>query len=89
MVLAAPPKTGFSLTAWLVPPFILLVSTTALTLAVLRIKARSSLSRSVETNLAGAEGLESYLELIDAEMPDTAVGPPSGTPEGSGSSWRT
>ena len=39
-VLAAPPKSGFSLTAWLVPPLALLAGAAALVLAVIAIVVR-------------------------------------------------
>ena len=65
-ILAAPPKSGFNLLAWLVPPLALLIGGGALAL-VLRSMRREHHRSSEEPSL-GAAGLETYLSAVDRDI---------------------
>ena len=70
-ILAAPPKSGFNLLAWLVPPLALLVGGGALALVV-RAMRRDAL-RVAATPAPGAAGLEPYLAAVDQDIRGLAV----------------
>ncbi|MBI4233792.1 MAG: cytochrome c-type biogenesis protein CcmH [Chloroflexi bacterium] len=70
-VLAAPPKHGFSLAAWLIPPVVLLAGGIGLVLAVRRMR-RSSNPPAQETRRPPEAGLEPYLSLVDQDLQGTA-----------------
>ncbi len=74
-VLAAPPKTGFSLIAWIFPPVVVVAGLTAAWLVLRSMAARRRveldgvgvLPRKDEPPLLEA-GLEPYLEVVDQEL---------------------
>ena len=70
-ILAAPPKTGFNLLAWLVPPLALLIGGGALAL-VLRAMRREHRKRAAEPS-QGAAGLEPYLTAVDRDIRSLTV----------------
>ncbi|MDE2860739.1 MAG: cytochrome c-type biogenesis protein CcmH [Chloroflexota bacterium] len=65
-ILAAPPKSGFNLLAWLVPPIALLIGGSALALVVRSM--RQEHRRSAAAPLPGAAGLEQYLAAVDQDI---------------------
>ena len=65
-VLAAPPKSGFNLLAWLVPPLALLLGGGALALTLRAM--RQAHRRSEAAPSAGAAGLEPYLAAVDSDI---------------------
>ena len=84
-VLAAPRKSGFALTAWVVPPLALLAGAAALVLAVRSLRRPVPQSPALrEEGAPPNEGdLEEYLRLIDQERQENGPGPGS-APEGRG-----
>ncbi len=73
LVLAAPPKHGFLLTAWLVPPAALLAGITVLVLTIRRLRKPLALVPAAELEASNDVELEPYLDLVDKEMRGTAV----------------
>lgn len=78
-ILASPPKSGIGLAVWFVPPVALLLGAVAVTLFVRRLRSADVLVREgvgvdpgSRTDTGGGTGdeLESYLRLVDEEMPD-------------------
>ncbi len=68
-VLAQPPKSGFNLTVWIVPPLILLGGGVALALVVREMRrGRSTVLQKPEE--PSEEALEPYLSLVDRELKD-------------------
>ena len=65
-ILSAPPKSGFNLLAWLVPPLALLIGGGALAL-VLR-AMRQEHHRAAEAPSTDEAGLESYLSAVDRDI---------------------
>ena len=66
-VLAAPPKSGFNLLAWLVPPLALLLGGGALALALRAMRQEHRRSENAPS-AAGAAGLEPYLTAVDSDI---------------------
>ena len=65
-VLAAPPKTGFNLIVWVVPPVGVLGGLLLLVLAVRAMRWRPEAGEAPEAE--GVAGLEPYLALVDREI---------------------
>ena len=65
-ILAAPPKSGFNLLAWLVPPIALLVGGGALALVVRAMRQENR--RSAVAPSPVATGLEPYLAAVDQDI---------------------
>ena len=95
-VLAAPPKEGFNLLAWAVPPAIVIASLLVLAWVVREMQARKRTPQAARERPAEARdetALAPYLALVDresggagttrAEAPG-ASGPPTLAPESSG-----
>ena len=66
-VLAEPPKKGFSLTIWLVPPVVALVGGVVLLIAVRELRRRPTGPLQPE-GYAQEGDLESYLAQVDADL---------------------
>lgn len=67
MVLAEPPKKGFNLIVWIVPPIILAIGGLVLVLVVRNMERKSPRQVGVEQSPARGE-LESYLPMVDKEV---------------------
>lgn len=65
-VLAAPPKEGFGLLAWLVPPAVVLTAVVVLSLVVMSMRRGGQTSRGTDT--MSENDLEPYLGLVDQEL---------------------
>ena len=65
-ILAAPPKSGFNLLAWLVPPLALLIGGGALALVLRAMRREHHLA--AETPSTSAAGLETYLSAVDRDI---------------------
>ena len=80
-VLAAPPRRGFGLVAWLVPPLALIAGGIVVLYTLRVLRASPVPAANPEVPAAGRADLERYLRLVDQEM-GGAGGP--ATPEQSG-----
>lgn len=65
-ILAAPPKSGFNLLAWLVPPLALLIGGGALALVLRAMRREHRLAAEVPST--SAAGLETYLSAVDRDI---------------------
>ena len=65
-VLAAPPKEGFNLIAWIVPIVAVLIGVAAVVLVVRAMRASSPPLARAESR--SEEGLEEYLAVVDMEI---------------------
>ena len=65
-ILAAPPKSGFNLLAWLVPPLALLIGGGALALVLRAMRREHHLA--TEAPSTSAAGLETYLSAVDRDI---------------------
>ena len=65
-ILAAPPKSGFNLLAWLVPPAALLIGGGALALVLRAMRREHRLA--AEAPSTSAAGLETYLSAVDRDI---------------------
>lgn len=70
-VLAEPPKSGFNMLIWLMPPTGFLVGIIALVMTILAMR-RNHIRSSQSTSLA-ASGLEQYLAQVDLEISQIAL----------------
>lgn len=66
-ILAAPPKTGFNLLAWVVPPIILLIGGIIVTLTISSMKKNIS-SVNDNTEPATGTGLDEYFPAVDQHI---------------------
>ena len=66
-VLAAPPRRGFGLLAWIVPPGALLIGASLVVVAIRRMRHPSHAYQAEEGPVP--QDLEPYLALVDREMP--------------------
>jgi cytochrome c-type biogenesis protein CcmH len=66
-VLAAPPRRGFNLVAWIVPPVAVLVGIVGLWLALRSLRGRSTDAPQPSANDAN-ESLDQYLAQVDAAL---------------------
>ena len=89
MVLAAPPKRGFLLTAWLVPPAALLAGITVLVLTIRKLRRPSGLVLADGPETSNDVGLEPYLNLVDEEMADNTEKDQQDPPERGAAPWRS
>ena len=64
VVLSAPPKKGFTLTVWLVPPISFIIASVLLGLSIRTMSKR----RTLDTDNTENKPIKSYLELIDLEI---------------------
>ena len=71
-ILAAPPKSGFNLLIWVVPPFGILGAMLALALSV-RAMRRGQRHSHYHTVKAGNAGLEVFLDRVDEELLGTTA----------------
>ena len=76
-VLSSPPRRGFGLIVWLVPPAVVLAGLALLVLAVRRMR-RQGEQPSAEGLAAAPGGLAPYLAMVDREL----LGRPSSIPTG-------
>ncbi|MCE2405273.1 MAG: cytochrome c-type biogenesis protein CcmH [Dehalococcoidia bacterium] len=82
-VLAAPPKEGFNLIAWIVPIVAVLVGVVAVVLVVRAMRAGSLPLARAESR--SEEGLEEYLAVVDMEIEgDQGARRPPGRQSGTG-----
>ena len=81
-VLAAPPKTGFNLIVWVVPPVGVLGGLLLLVLAVRAMRWRPEAGEAPEAE--GVAGLEPYLALVDREIEGAGTPLPGPSADGSG-----
>ncbi len=88
MVLAAPPKRGFLLTAWLVPPAALLAGITVLVLTIRKLRRPSGLVLADGPETPNDVELEPYLDLVDEEMADNAEKDQRDAPGRGAAPWR-
>ncbi len=65
-ILAAPPKSGFNLLVWLVPPLALLIAGGALALILRAMRREHNLDAG--TPSASEAGLETYLSAVDRDI---------------------
>lgn len=84
-VLASPPKRGFALVVWIIPPVILLLGAGAVFLAIraLRRGAQAG-ARPGPTTVPSERELEPYLSMVDEEMDEEIVSGTEPAPRGSG-----
>ena len=75
MVLAEPPKKGFNLVIWVVPPLMLLAGAGVLFLVVREL--RRGIQRLGEDGSLSEVELEPYLSLVDEQLAETSSIPPS------------
>ena len=66
-ILAAPPKTGFNLLAWVVPPIILLIGGVIVTLTISSMKKNVSLVND-NTEPPTGTGLDDYFPAVDQHI---------------------
>ena len=66
-VLAEPPKSGFTLTIWLIPPAVFLLAGGAL-FFVLRSMRKAPSPQSSDPTLSNGEDMSPYLKRVDAEI---------------------
>ena len=68
-ILASPPKRGFALTVWIIPPLVLLLGAGVVFLVIrgLRRGARDS-ARPEPTQMPSERELEPYLSMVDEEI---------------------
>ncbi len=71
-ILAAPPKSGFNLLVWVVPPFGILGAILALALSV-RAMRRGQPHSHYHAVKAGNSGLEAFLDRVDEELSGTTA----------------
>jgi len=71
VVLAEPPKSGFNILIWLIPPIAFLVGIIVLVMTILAMR-RNHLRNSQSTSLA-TSGLEQYLAQVDREIGQLAL----------------
>ncbi len=67
-VLAEPPRSGFNLVAWVVPPAAILSGLIALYLVLRAMSRKPSEAPRAAVERASAEGLRPYLEQVDREL---------------------
>ena len=77
-VLASPPARGFSLLAWLVPPFALLVGAAAAAVAIRNMRARAPTAQAgaaaPPASPAGEDPRDLPFDLVDRELGADAPG---------------
>ena len=73
-VLAAPPKEGFNLVAWVVPPAVVVAAVVLLTLVV-RAMRRGAAAPGEESAPPMQQELDPYLPLVDRELGFPSEGP--------------
>lgn len=78
-VLAEPPKSGFNLLIWVIPPIGLLLGSVVLTLTV-RAMRREHHGQTKEDALPQLAGLEPYLSAVDQEIHRLTKGSGRGKP---------
>lgn len=66
-VLAAPPKEGFNLIAWVVPPVAILAAAVLLFFVVLSMR-RATKAKQQDRSPLSEQELEPYLAMVDQEM---------------------
>lgn len=70
-ILASPPKAGFSLTIWIVPPIVIGAGIFLLLLALKLLRNSNQSSGRVRENKGTADlELVNYLDAVDSEIPD-------------------
>ena len=82
-VLAAPPKEGFNLIAWIVPPLGVAVGLLTLFLVIREMRRRRPVLADTptrDTEDVAASGLEPYLAMVDHEMSAFGASPTSKPP---------
>lgn len=73
-ILASPPTSGVGLAVWLVPPVAILLGMFAVTLFIRRLRKADDLADATSASPSSggtAAELESYLRMVDVEMPTT------------------
>lgn len=78
MVLAEPPKSGFNLVVWVVPPLMLLIGGIVLCLVIRGLKQGKGWLVE-DTELVEKE-LEPYLSLVDEQIPEASIEPSNPAP---------
>lgn len=81
VVLAEPPKTGFNILVWLIPPIIFLFGIIVLIMTIIAMR-RNQLGDS-EYTLVTTPSLEQYLEQVDKEIGQIGLSNTYDSPSGS------